>query len=83
MEATLPISRSHDNNRPPRHFTAEEVIDLFQSLEDESEIDVDSESDQSKARSKAILIDLSQLLILRMSGCCPNLDLSLQRDDTA
>ena len=43
-----------------------------------NEIDVDSENDQS--RSVAILIDLSQNLILRMSGRYPNQGLSLQKD---
>ena len=81
LEPTPPKSRSNVNNRSPRRFTAEEVIDLFQSLEDKkNEIDVDYESDQS--RSIAILIDLSQNLILRMNGRCPNKDLNLQRDDT-
>ena len=83
MEPRPLNSRSDVNNRSPRCLTAEEVIDLFQSLEDEKkEIDVDDESDQSRSRPIAILIDLSQNLILRMSGHCPKQDLSLQRDDT-
>ena len=43
---------------------------------------MDYESGQSRSKSIAILIDLSQNLILRMSGHCPNQDLNLQRDDT-
>ena len=35
LEPTPPNSRSNSNNRSPRRLTAEEVIDLFQSLEDE------------------------------------------------
>ena len=58
LELILPNSRSYVNNRSPRRLTAEEVIDLFKSLEDKkNEIDVDYESDQSRSRSIAILIN--------------------------
>ena len=73
LEPTPPNSRSNVNNRSPRRLTAEEVIDFFQSLKDMIMKKRDYESDQTRSRptSIAILIDLSQNLILRMSGRSP------------
>ena len=57
MEPKHPYSsRSNVNNRPPRHLIGEEAIDLFQSLEDEKTRLMWTESDESRSRTRSIVI---------------------------